>query len=312
MTQTKPRAKRIHIQTSDNPYPMEMIQHGYQAMELLNLFGGLTSWQMCKLLFLNRPNSQGQVRSEPAARKATNLYCLRRLKDLGLVKVKPIAIPENPPAKWEINYLTKTGYETLQHHHQNHDQATLPYRPPSLITHQTINHHSMGTRDAGISAVVGAWHNHMQVVTYLDDSQVRSLSKQGQLKWPMEPDFVLVLRYGQVRRVLFGEVDRGTESGKSTARNSWQSKMDKYKLYFQALRKDDSWFKDYPQPDVMIVTPSDRRLDNLKAVTGDRGGKSAYWFTTAELIEPPYSFFDQVWQRIALPGYYSPTERFAS
>lgn len=56
----------------------------------------------------------------------------------------------------------------------------------------------------------------------------------------------------------------------------------------------------------------ERRLPNLMQITGERGGRSAYWFTTTEFLEPPYSFFDQVWKRIALPGYYSPTERFAS
>ena len=108
--------------------------------------------------------------------------------------MKPIAVPDNPPAKWEINYLTQAGYEVLQNHHQDHGQVARPYRPPSQITHQTINHHSTGIRDAAISALVGGWRNHLQVFTYLDDQQVRSLSKQGKLRLPMEPDFVLVLR----------------------------------------------------------------------------------------------------------------------
>ena len=112
--------------------------------------------------------------------------------------------------------------------------------------------------------------------------------------------------------MFFGEVDRGTESGRSPARNSWQSKMDKYKQYFASQRRDDTWFADFPQPDVMIVTDKPGRLPNLMKITGDRCGRSAYWFTTTEFLERPYSFFDQVWQRVALPGYYSPSERFQS
>ncbi len=62
----------------------------------------------------------------------------------------------------------------------------------------------------------------------------------------------------------------------------------------------------------MVITPSDRRLANLLETTRMVGGRTSYWFTTQELILPPYSFFGSVWQRIGLDGYYSPTERFAS
>jgi hypothetical protein len=272
----------------------------------------LTSWQVCKLHFLNQPNSDGQPRSQVAARAAANRYCLRRLKDLGLVKVKPIPRVDNPMHKWEMNYLTPTGHEVLTAHRQALNLSTSPYRSPAKLTFEVINPHTMGIIDAGISAMVGAAKYGMQVEVWLQDMDIRSLLKSDQLYWPMEPDAFLVLRYGEARRAFFVEVDRGTMSGQSPRPNSWSTKMEKYRTYFQSLRSTDPWLKDLPQPDVMVVTTTEARLANLMKATGNAGGRSAYWFTTADLLEPPYSFFGRVWQRIGLDGYYTPTERFAS
>ena len=306
------RKGRIHYHKSDNPYPMEMIQQGWSALESLNRFPALTSWQVCKLLFLNTPNSQGVMRSEDAARAATNRYCLRRLKDQGLVAVKPIPRLDNPLAKWEMNYLTKQGHALLTQHRSEQGFPTTPFRSPANLNYQTINLHAMGVIDAGISAMAGAGKYGMELSVWLDDVEIRSLSKQSKLIWPMEPDALLVIAYGQTRRAFFLEVDRGTESVASARANSFSTKMGKYKHYFQSLRQVDPLLGELPQPDVMIITTSQQRLQNLQTAAAKSGGRSAYWFTTQELLEPPYNFFGVVWQRIGLDGYHSPTQRFAS
>ena len=305
------RTPRIHFRASANPYPLEMIQQGTQTLNYLMTFPALTSWQVCKLLFLGKPNSRGEVRTNPeTARRATN-RSLRRLKDLGLVSVKPIARLDNPLTKWELNYLTPQGHRTLTDHRESHGLATLPYQKPNL-TYQTMNPHRMAIIDAGISAMAAASRAGITVDVWLDDLTIRSLSKRGQITWPMEPDFLLVLRYEDHREAFLGELDMGTESVDSNRANSIASKLTNYKQYFTSMRANDPWLKDLPQPQVMLVAPSERRLESLKEATAKSGGRSAYWFTTSTLLEPPYSFMGEVWQRIGLDGYYSPAERFVS
>jgi hypothetical protein len=306
------RQGRIHYHKTDNPYPLEMIQQAIPALEYLNLFSGLTSWQVCKLLFLNQTNSLGQIRSDEGAKRATNRECLRRLKDLGLVRVKPIPRLDNPLTKWELNHLTPRGYETLKTHRESLGLATLPFRRPENLTYQTINPHSMSIKDALISVVANAPANHLEVEVVLDDMAIRSMRKSGQLDWPMEPDFVVILKYGEKRWVLFGEVDMATESVVSPRANSWSTKIGKYKTWSAAMRQNDPWLGQFSQPDVMVIAPSVRRMYSLLEATRQAGGRSAYWFTTTEYLEPPYSFLGEVWQRIGLQGYYSPTERFVS
>ncbi len=306
------RQGRIHYQRVDNPYPLEMIQQGMPTLELLSRFPALTSWQVCKLLFLNQPNKDGVLRGENAARRVTNHYCLRRLKDLGLVKTKAIPRLDSPMAKWEVNHLTEKGHRVLSEHRAVHNLATLPFRSPSNLTYQTINPHSMAVTDVGVSALGAITRAGMTMEVWLDDVAIRSLAKRGQIHWPMEPDALIIIRYGEIRQAFFIEVDMGTESVESARANSWSTKMAKYKEYFKSGRQQDPWIGSFPQPQVMVATTTDRRLLNLRESTAKSGGRSAYWFTCLELLEPPYSFFGTVWQRIGLDGYYSPTERFGS
>ena len=170
----------------------------------------------------------------------------------------------------------------------------------------------MGIIDAGISAMVGARVNGYEVVSWLSDMDIRSLIKTDRLYWPMEPDALLVLSHNGQRRAFFLEIDRGTESGLSPRANSFSTKLGKYATYFKALRATDPWMKGLPQPDVMVITTSNQRLQNLKRITADGGGRSAYWFALAEHVEPPYNFMGSVWQRIGGEGYFTPTERFSS
>src|SRR5690606_13088992 len=132
-------------------------------------------------------------------------------------------------------YLTQLGMEELTSHLESLGQTPPSYRPPSKISETTISHHSLGIRDAGIAAIVGARVNHLSLISWMDDGLIRSLSKKGSVNWPMEPDGVVVLEYGSLRRVFFIEVDRGSESGASDRDNSWKTKMLKYKQYFAYL-----------------------------------------------------------------------------
>jgi hypothetical protein len=203
------------------------------------------------------------------------------------------------------------GYEVLTNRRQALGLTTTPFRNPAKLTFETINPHTMGIINAGISAMVGANRRGYRLEAWLLDMDIRGLLKRDELFWPMEPDAVMVLSNNGNKRAFFIEVDRGTESGQSPRANSWSSKTDRYGTYFKALHQTDPWLKHIPRPDVMVVTKGHQRLLNLMGVTRKSEGRSAYWFTTSELLEPPYNFFGEVWQRIGLDGYFSPTERFS-
>jgi hypothetical protein len=170
----------------------------------------------------------------------------------------------------------------------------------------------MAVTDIGVSLIASALRGNVTIEGWWDDITIRSLSKQGKIHWPMEPDGVLILRVGDTRQVFMIEADMGTESVESNRANSWSTKMSNYRTYFSSIRKTDPWLGSYPQPQVLTVTPSARRLSNLMQSTAKQGGRSSYWFSQQEFLEPPYGGFDEVWQRIGLDGYFSVLERFPS
>lgn len=307
------RQGRIHYTKVDNPYPLEMIQQGIPTLELLTIFPCLTSTQVARALFLGLPNSQGQARGALAAQKAANHYCLRRLKDLRLVAAKAIARVDNPLSHWEVNHLTTTGYRVLKDHRERNGQpAPLPFPHPDKLTYTTVHNHHMAVTDVGISAIAACLRQSVTIERYWDDMTIRSLSKTGKLHWPMEPDALIILRRNGHAEALLVEVDLGTESVESARSNSFSTKLSNYKTYFKSQRATDPLLGGYPQPQVLIIAPSQRRLQNLQEATAKSGGRSSYWFTTQELLQPPYSFFDGVWQRIGLDSYHSLMERFPS
>jgi hypothetical protein len=170
----------------------------------------------------------------------------------------------------------------------------------------------MGIFDACVSLYGASSRTGAVVETLLLDRDIRSLSKRGKIHWPMEPDFVLVLRLGEDRMVLMGECDNGTESIESPRVNSLSTKIDNYKLFYRQMRRGDPWLKDFAQPQTMLIFQSQQRMLNAMEMVASHGGRSAYWFTLAEYLEPPYSFLGEVWQRIGLEGHHSPTSLFMS
>jgi hypothetical protein len=228
------------------------------------------------------------------------------------VAVKPLVRLDNPLAKWEVNHLTPAGHRALTDYRARFDLAPLPYTNPADLTYQTVTPHSMGITSAVISAYAGAPEHGLTIETYLDDRAIRSLSKQGKIHWPMEPDFLLILRMGELRQVLFGEFDNGTESIDSPRANSLSTKYDNYRTYYASQRRDDPWLKHYPQPQTMFIFDSQIRLENARQMVGNRGGKSAYWFALAQHMEGELGFLEAVWQRIGLEGWRTPTELFTS
>lgn len=185
----KERQGRLHRKNVDNPRRLTDIERWDSTLEMLTLFPGLTAQQLGKLLFLNLPNTQNEPRATlSAAQKAANFKCLSHLKNLGLVAVKGLPRPGKLMARWELNYLTTIGYQALLDHRESLVQAPpLPYRDPAKLTPTEVDWHFMAAQDDAVSAIAAVLRSEITVERYWNDMDIRSLRKQGQLDWPMEP-----------------------------------------------------------------------------------------------------------------------------
>jgi hypothetical protein len=86
----------------------------------------------------------------------------------------------------------------------------------------------------------------------------------------------------------FLEVDLGHES-----RSVWRTKVQSYLRY--AVSGDFTKQRKQPQFRTLVVTNSERRMDSLRAATGELTEK-IFWFTTFDLIARE-GFWSPIWQR---------------
>ncbi len=312
----RPHRGRIHFNPDlAVPYPMEMIQMGWETLESLNRFRFLTSPQVARLHFLGRPNLKGPIRSDAAARKAANEVCLRRLKDLQYVECLPIFrhTAANTFVRSEVNILTRKGHDVLRRHYEAHGLPFASRWSPKLrdFANQTLNH-ELAINDVAVAAIAGAEKRGLVVEVWQDDAQLQSLKEEGKVGFgDFCPDGLLILRQGETRAVYLIEADRGTESVRGNAPNSWERKMRRYGSYLKHRYPTDPAFPGLPQPLVLTVTTGPERLVNLLRATHDAGNRCAYWFTTREWIEPPYDFFDLIWKAPTLDEFVSLADHFS-
>lgn len=311
------RQPRIHFSKSPNPYSMEMIQQGEEALEALDRLRCLTSWQLCKLLFLNQPNTNGQKRGVVAAQRAVNHYCLRRLKDSGLVEVLPVMERVNRKSftRHEVNSLTSSGRkELLSLRNRQGDDRPLRY----VTDLKGCSPHDLLVKDLIIALEVGFRDNGVTIEALYDAHQLESLNREEQTRFgEIIPDGLVIVSTHGKRKALILEADRGTEGEEAKADNAWFWKMKRYGDYFKDRRSSDPLLARLPQPIVLSVTSKGlERMQGMLRATAKAGGKSAYWFTCRSFLEPnryapkdgdslPDAVADELWFAPGFSAYQS-------
>ncbi|MBI1280107.1 MAG: hypothetical protein GC179_18405 [Anaerolineaceae bacterium] len=102
------------------------------------------------------------------------------------------------------------------------------------------------------------------------------------------PDSFFVVQTTKGKAPFFLEVDRGTET---TGR--FQDKIRAYQAYIQSGAYEKRY--GYKSVRVLTVAFSQKRLENLKTVTEEVGGKERYWFALHTEIMPQNVFDEPMW-----------------
>jgi hypothetical protein len=95
---------------------------------------------------------------------------------------------------------------------------------------------------------------------------------------------------------FFLEIDLRTVVGHASywGRRDWNRKVKAYIEYFQNGKYEERYGA--RQGRVLTVTTGERRLDNLKSITEDAGGKKRFWFTTFDRVTPETVLTERIWQ----------------
>ena len=209
-----------------------------------------------------------------------------RLKDRGWVELVPVfTFPDKRHLRIiEVNALTPDGVVAVAALYDR-DPETTGIRPVSSgnvePVPESINH-ELAVRDALVYLLRMVETHDVPLHWWTMDTRALVAAKQTALR--QAPDLILVA--GEERIPLLVEVDLGTESIDSDARNSWMHKYDGYARYLDQDAGRDSLFDGCGVPRVVVLGTGSRRVRNVKQALEGWGADRRWWFSTLEEICP--------------------------
>jgi len=180
-------------------------------------------------------------------------------------------------------------------------------RQRSLASYNFLEHF-LETHDVRIALTQAAQKLGWEIEQVLDESQLKSEEMKDivVVKWVDEDgtprrrrmaviaDLFFTLRV--VKRIrCFVEVDRGNVSIKR-----WKLKIRSYIAYWETGKYQQRYQSQRVR--ILVVTPDERRHRRLKAATEEVGGRSRFWFTTAEKIAPETVLTAPIWEIAGMDG----------
>jgi predicted SnoaL-like aldol condensation-catalyzing enzyme len=213
-----------------------------------------------------------------------------------------------------MHVLTTAGFQALQTHRKNLGLAPHPdlTNPASVIFDQSFEHWLLIMK-AGVAAEAAFRIAGGKVTEFWDEYEIRrrAKSRKNPIDWGgLEPDALIIGELNGIKHAFLPEIDRGFQAVASNAPNSIRTKGHKYRDFFIHYRQYDPLLMDLRQPTVHFITKSKERLKTIRDEIESQGGKQAYWYSTFEWTQPPYSFLGEVWQVSGRDGYHSPIGMF--
>lgn len=133
------------------------------------------------------------------------------------------------------------------------------------------------------------WRN--EAIFRAQPDYVYLTNRNGQeLKKPLFPDGYCVIQTPKGNAHCFLEVDRGTEGLRQ-----FGGQISVYQEYMLSGRYQERFHTSSLR--ILIITTTQKRLDNLRKTTARVGGKDRYWFTTFEQITPLRILTQSIWQK---------------
>lgn len=190
-----------------------------------------------------------------------------------------------------VYFLDRGGAQVLSAYSKI-EVEELDWRPRENVagaSHLFLDHllHTSDVRIALTQAAAAGW----EVVRWIDDRSLRRREMKEYVTIPGEtgrvaivPDGIFSLVRGQALFHHFLEVDLRTVVGLSgkSGRRDWARKVKAYLAYYQSGQYERRYGAKKFR--VLTVTTGATRLENLRRITEEAGGKAIFWFTTFEQL----------------------------
>ena len=193
-----------------------------------------------------------------------------------------------------VYLLDKRGEELLRvefgldevHWKSSHNQVSYDFLEHALAINDFRIAVTLAARQPGYELL--DWHSEAEIKQDYDRVNIQ-MTRGRNRNVAVVPDsyFALSTPYGSTHFLL--ELDRGTMTTKR-----FRTKVEAYMAYYRS----GGYEKRYGARSLrmLTVTLSQRRLENLKAVTEEAGGTRWFWFGVLSELTPNAVFGESVWQ----------------
>lgn len=306
---TKPSAKkpklpqRRRAAVAQLP-PFRLTGRDGEILSSLYAYRALTTKQISDLHFVP---AEVNPAPPPSSR------CLHRLKLL--FHYRFVARTEQPHLLTEgrkpfVVQLDKAGALWLAQQAEC-DVEELDWQPGESVSPLFLDH-LLTTNDVRIAVMRAARRHGYTVQPWLDDKTLKQaqnkdtvvLTSAGGKKQnaAVVPDGYFVLHTGTHHYHQFLEVDRATTTGISGewGRRTWARKIHAY----MELYRSGTYHARYHTKSmrVLCVTTGEKRLQNLKQITEEAGGKARFWYATLKDVLDHDVLVDPIWQTAGQEG----------
>jgi len=179
---------------------------------------------------------------------------------------------------------SELGYDDITWTSKSHDVGQ-PFLEHTLAINDLRVSVTLACRTQGHTLL--EWRSEADLKGSYDRVTIHERNGSNQIV-SLIPDSFFVIQTSRGKAPFFVEVDRGTET---TGR--FQDKIRAYQAYVQTGAYEKRY--GYKSVRVLTVAFSQKRLESLKTVTGEIGGKERYWFALHSEITPRSVFEKPIW-----------------
>jgi hypothetical protein len=318
-TPPKKRLKLLKRAKAELLPALRLTPRDIAIIEAVYSFRALTAPQIEALLFPGdvqrfKPNAKN-----PQSGKTNRCrYRLKLLYHHGYLYREELPVSLAYGRKPLVYFLDKQGKTALCEHY-GLEPKDIDWQPRHNTVGNAFIEHLLKTNDVRVAVTEGARKKGFTIAEWLDD---RTLHKQQNRDYVMvsgpeggKPRKVAVIPDGYFHLKTAGyefhfllEADRRTVVGQYSrwGRKDWARKVRAYIAYFtpQAPDQPSVYSQRFGTSKVRIltVTTGQKRLENLKRITEQAGGRGRFWFSTFDQVSPETILTKPIWYKAGQTG----------
>jgi hypothetical protein len=320
-TPPKPRLKLLKRALADQLPPLKLTPRDLAIIEAVYAFRTLTTPQIETLLFPgNHEQFQFQAKYPQSGRINRCRHRLKLLYHHGYLSRQELPTPLTYGRKPLVYFLDKRGQETLCYQY-GLEPREIDWQPRYNIVGNSFIDHLLKANDVRVAVTVGAQQQGFILAEWLDDRTLRKQQNKDYVqvtgpqggkprKVAVVPDGYFHLQTPQYEFHFLLEIDRSTVVGQYSrwGGKDWARKVRAYIAYFTPPAPGQlSLFGQRfgtSRLRVLTVTTGQTRLENLKRITEQVGGKGRFWFTTFDAVKPETVLTGPIWQKAGHTGHF--------